>query len=99
MRFAIVANTVSPTNRMLIEAARALGLDAAVLAPRAAERRLRVGDLALGRIDVRPTLDGPEPGLAHLQALDERGVVVLNRPGPLLTVHDKLATALRFAAH
>jgi RimK family alpha-L-glutamate ligase len=99
MRFAIVSNTVSPTNHRLIEAARAFGLDASVLPPRVAERRLRAGDVALGRIDVRPTLDGPEPGLEVLQALEERGVFVLNRPGPLLSVHDKLATALRLAAH
>jgi glutathione synthase/RimK-type ligase-like ATP-grasp enzyme len=30
--------------------------------------------------------------------LEERGVVVLNRPGPLFSVHDKLATSLRLAA-
>jgi RimK family alpha-L-glutamate ligase len=99
MRFAIVANTVSPTNRRLIDAAWAAGLDASVLSPRAAEHRLRAGDVALGRIDVLPTLDGPEPGLAILQLLEERGVMVLNRPGPLFSVHDKLATALRLAAH
>jgi RimK family alpha-L-glutamate ligase len=99
MRFAIVANTVGSTNRRLIETARGFGLDASVLPPRTAERRLRAGDVALGRIDVRPTLDGPEPGLAILQTLEERRVVVLNRPGPLFSVHDKLATALRLAAH
>ena len=97
-RLAIVANTVSPTNRRLLEAARAFGLDALVLPPHAAERRLGAGDVALGRIDVLPTLDGPEPGFAALGALEDRGVVVLNGPGALLAVHDKLATALRLAA-
>jgi RimK family alpha-L-glutamate ligase len=96
-RLAIVANTLSPTNRRLVEAAGALGLDALVLPPLVAERRLGPGDVALGRIDVRPTLDGPEPGLEALRALEERGVLVLNRPGALLGVHDKLATALRLA--
>jgi RimK family alpha-L-glutamate ligase len=98
MRFAIVANTVSPTNRRLLEAARAFGLDAILLSPHAAQRRLRAGDVALGRIDVLPTLDGPEPGLSVLHALEERDVLVLNRAGPLFTAHDKLATALRLAA-
>ena len=96
-RLAIVANRVSPTNRRLLEAARAFGLDALVLPPRVAERRLGAGDIALGRIDVLPTLDGPEPGLETLRALEDRGVLVLNGPGALLAAHDKLATALRLA--
>jgi RimK family alpha-L-glutamate ligase len=99
MRLAIVANTVTPNNRRLLEAARAFGLDALLLAPDIAERTLGAGDVALGRIDVLPTLDDPEPGLETLQALEERGVLVLNRPGALFAVHDKLATANRLAAH
>jgi glutathione synthase/RimK-type ligase-like ATP-grasp enzyme len=98
MRLAIVANRVSPTNRRLVEAACASGLDAVFLLPRVAERRLERGDVALGRIDVLSTLDGPEPGLHSLRALEERDVVVLNRAGALFAVHDKLATALRLAA-
>lgn len=98
-RLTIVANKVAPTNRRLLEAARALGLDAHVLPPQEAERRLGRGDVALGRLDVLPTLDGPEPGLRSLRALEERGVLVLNRAGALLGVHDKLATALRLATH
>ena len=70
-RLAIVANRVSPTNRRLLEAARAFGLDALVLPPRVAERRLGAGDIALGRIEVLPTLDGPEPGLETLRALED----------------------------
>jgi glutathione synthase/RimK-type ligase-like ATP-grasp enzyme len=68
-----------------------------VLSPRAAVHRLRAGDIAFGRIDVLPTLD-PEPSLGALRALEERRVVAINRPGALLGVHDKLATALRLAA-
>ena len=98
-RLAIVANRVSPTNRRLLEAARAFGLDALVLPPHVAERRLGAGDIALGRIDVLPTLDGPEPGLETLRALEDRGVLVLNGADALLAAHDKLATALRLAAH
>jgi hypothetical protein len=72
MRLAIVANTVTPTNRRLLEAADAFGVDALLLAPDIAERTLGAGDVAVGRIDVLPTLDGPEPGLESLRALEER---------------------------
>jgi RimK family alpha-L-glutamate ligase len=97
-RLAIVARNGSPTNRGLVEAAGALGLDAAVLSPERAARRVRSGDVVLGRLDVLPTLDGPEPGLDTLRALEEKGVPVLNRAGALLAAHDKLTTALRLGA-
>jgi [lysine-biosynthesis-protein LysW]---L-2-aminoadipate ligase len=97
-RLAIVARNIGPTNRRLLEAAARLGLDAVVLSPEQALRRLRKGDIALGRLDVRRTLDGPEPGLETLRSLEERGVIVLNRAGALLNAHDKLATALRLSA-
>ena len=57
------------------------------------------GDIALARLDVRPTLDGVEAGLWELRRLGRRRVRLLNEAGALLTVHDKLATALRLAAH
>jgi RimK family alpha-L-glutamate ligase len=97
-RLAIVARTISRTNRRLLEAAAKLGLDALVLPPEEAARRLRAGDLALGRLDVLPTLDGPEPGLETLRRLEERKVLVLNRAGALFGAHDKLVTALRLSA-
>jgi tetrahydromethanopterin:alpha-L-glutamate ligase len=96
-RLAIIARTLSPTNRALVDAASALGLDALVLPPGEAARRLGAGDVALGRLDVLPTLDGPEPGLGILRSLEEKGVLVLNRAGALLCSHDKLATAVRLA--
>jgi RimK family alpha-L-glutamate ligase len=97
-RLAIVARNVTSTNRGLLEAAAALGLDALVVAPEEAARRLRAGDFALGRLDVLPTLDGPESGLETLRSLEESRVVVLNRAGGLLAAHDKLVTALKLAA-
>ena len=54
---------------------------------------LRPGDVALGRLDVRASLDGVEEGLWALGVLGARGVRVLNGPGVLLAAHDKLVTA------
>ena len=64
-----------------------------VLSPANAVTYLRPGDIALGRIDVRSTLDGVEAGLWALDALEERGVKVLNRRTTLTHAHDKLLTA------
>ena len=97
-RFAIVAGRLTPTNRRLLEAARCLGIDATIIDPNDAERRLRPGDVALGRLDVLPTMDGVEPGIEALRRLEDGGVTVLNGPGALLGAHDKLTTALRLAA-
>jgi RimK family alpha-L-glutamate ligase len=97
-RVAIIGSRESPTNRLLEREWRALGIDACVLAPGAAEALLQPGDVALGRIDVRRTLSGLEPGLLALLALGRRGVRVLNQPAALLAAHDKLRTARLLAA-
>jgi RimK family alpha-L-glutamate ligase len=97
-RLAIVAHSIKPTDCGLLEAAAKLGWDALVVPPQEAARRLGTGDVALGRLDVLPTVDGPEPGLEALRSLEDRGVLVLNRAGALLGAHDKLLTAVRLAA-
>ena len=92
MRFAIVTHRASTTNIEL--ASRPLtGRTSVLLSPEGALRALAAGDVALGRIDVRPTLDGVEDGLAALALLAGRGVTVLNHPSALLAAHDKLLTA------
>jgi RimK family alpha-L-glutamate ligase len=97
-RLAIVATHLTDTNRQLLEAAVRLGMQATQLGAAEALARLRAGDHALGRLDVLPTLDGPEPGLEELRALEDTGVRVVNRAGSLVGAHDKLVTALRLAA-
>jgi RimK family alpha-L-glutamate ligase len=89
---AVVAHKDSPTNAALA-ACRLPGLTAARLTPSEALAQLRPGDVALGRLDVCPTVDDVEPGLAELAALEARGVLVLNPPSALMTSHDKLLTA------
>jgi RimK family alpha-L-glutamate ligase len=92
VRFGLIACRSTPTNDAL--AAVELG-DARweLLTPQQAVDVLRRGDVALGRLDVLPTLDGVDDGLWALGALAARGVVVLNEASVLLAAHDKLLTA------
>lgn len=96
MIFALVAQRATETNVAL--ASRSWpGAESMILTPREAVERLVPGDVALGRLDVRPTLDGMDDGVAELGELAARGVRVLNGPRTLLAAHDKLLTAREFA--
>jgi RimK family alpha-L-glutamate ligase len=92
MRLAVVARHVTSTNESLVAHA-APGIAALVLTPEEALASLHAGDIALVRLDVARSLDGIEPGLQALTALERRGVTVLNRPRALRAAHDKLLTA------
>src|SRR5438105_6800055 len=92
MRFALVSCRTTPTN----EALGAVEFGDAVwetLTPEEALDELGPGDVALGRLDGLPTLDGVDDGLWALGALSARGVIVLNEAAALLSAHDKLLTA------
>ena len=91
--FASLGSASNETNVELVQQWRRHGFDAALLSPPDAAERLRCGDLALGRLDVLPTLDGVEPGLLELLLLERAGVRVLNPAAALLSAHDKLRTA------
>jgi RimK family alpha-L-glutamate ligase len=81
----------------LLAAARRLGITAEWLPADAIASRLTPGDTVLARFDVRPTLDGVEPGVWELRRAQRSGVIVLNETSSLLRSHDKLATALVLA--
>jgi RimK family alpha-L-glutamate ligase len=92
VRLGLIGYRPTPTNRALVAACRRLGLEAALLSPGDALASLRPPDLAIGRLDVRPTFDGVEDGLWQLRRLERAGIRLFNRAGPLLAAHDKLAT-------
>lgn len=86
------------TNERLAEAWQDFGIRAAVLIPFEARALLCVGDVAVGRFDVLPTLDGVQPGTCVLDALSLGGVRVVNGRASLLNAHDKLQTARLLAS-
>lgn len=92
MRFAVVAHRATDTNLALVEAGWP-GAVSCLLSPRQAQLLLEPGDVALARLDVRPTLDGVEQGIRLLGRLAADGVRVLNPPSALLASHDKLLTS------
>jgi [lysine-biosynthesis-protein LysW]--L-2-aminoadipate ligase len=91
-----ILGTADATNGWLAEAWRDLDIAAVVVSP-ADARLLDAGDVLVGRLDVLQTLDGVEPGLSALRAAVRRGVTVVNPCRGLLTVHDKLLTAVVLA--
>jgi RimK family alpha-L-glutamate ligase len=92
MRLALVTRRPTPTNDALARVRLELGAWEQ-MTPEDALAELRPGDVALGRLDVLPTLDGIDDGLWALGALAARGVHVLNEPAALVAAHDKLLTA------
>jgi RimK family alpha-L-glutamate ligase len=92
VRFAMVLTRPTTTTDGLV-ASRAGGVEWIALSPEQAVATLEAGDVALGRIDVLPTVDGVDDGLWALGELSARGVRVLNGPAALLASHDKLLTA------
>ena len=90
----IVGPRFSDTNERLRAALEAFGTHTLVCTPDLAEERARPGDVVVGRLDVRPTFDGVQPGLGRLLQIADRGIRVVNRAGALVATHDKLATAL-----
>ncbi len=90
MRIAVVAASKPETNRRLATAGGAGWICAT---PDEAVEWLGPRDVAVGRLDVLPGLDGIDRGLRSLGELEARGVRVLNPASALIAAHDKLVTA------
>jgi RimK family alpha-L-glutamate ligase len=93
-----IAGRSTATNELVAGALRERGVAAELVAPTRVGSRARRGDVVLGRLDVRPALDGVEDGIWELRRVEHSGARVLNAARALLACHDKLQTALRFAA-
>jgi RimK family alpha-L-glutamate ligase len=91
----VVARRSTLTNDLLVGAFHENGVRAKVVRPWELSSEARTGDLVLGRLDVRRTLDGVEDGLWELRRAERRGLLVLNPAPSLLACHDKLQTVLR----
>jgi [lysine-biosynthesis-protein LysW]--L-2-aminoadipate ligase len=92
MRVGLIAQRETETN-LGLAAARVTGIQVSLLRPARALVELERGDVAVGRLDVLPSIDGVEPGFWALGELQRRGVTVLNDSLALSNCHDKLATA------
>jgi [lysine-biosynthesis-protein LysW]--L-2-aminoadipate ligase len=92
VRFAVVAHRATDSNCALVEAGWPEA-SSSLLSPAQALALLEPGDVALARLDVKPTLDGVERGIRLLGRLAAKGVRVLNPPSAILACHDKLLTA------
>jgi [lysine-biosynthesis-protein LysW]--L-2-aminoadipate ligase len=98
MALLVIAGHLTPANAALRQACRRIGIAARLLPPETAARRTLPGEIVLGRIDLQPSLDGPEPGLEDLRRLEAAGVLVLNRAASLQVAHDKRQTARALVA-
>lgn len=94
----IVAHRRGGTNAELLRAWPALGIETRILTPSRALVEVAPGEVVLDRLDVLETLDGIEPGLEEIGALERKGARVLNRPDARRAAHDKLETAVRLQA-
>ena len=94
----VIGDTSSTTNRRLRDAFAATGLPALVGSAQRASEWARHGDIVLGRLDVRPTLDGVQPGLGRMLQVRKRGIRVVNDAHSLIASHDKLTTMLLLRA-
>ncbi len=98
MRVGVIGTSANDGTVSLVERWRALGVDARLVTAAEALATLRRTDLAVARLDIRPSLDGVEPGLLAVLRLERRGIEVVNPASALLAAHDKLRTARLLAA-
>ena len=90
-----VAGRPTASNEALVDALGELGLRSVLAKPTQMRALAPRGDVVLGRLDVRKTLDGVEDGIWDLRRAEMRGLRVLNPAPSLFACHDKLQTSLR----
>jgi RimK family alpha-L-glutamate ligase len=93
----VVGSRSTATNGLLVRALSGHGFDARFVQPARLNAVARRGDVVLGRLDVRRTLDGVEDGTWALRRAERRRIRVLNPAPSLVTCHDKLQTVIRLA--
>ena len=98
MRVGVIGSSANEGTANLVERWRAIGIDARLVTGTEALATLRPTDVAVARLDIRPTLDGIEDGLLAVLRLERRGIEVMNPAAALLAAHDKLRTARLLAA-
>ena len=91
----VVAGRSTPASELLVGSLHERGVRAELILPAQLNGLVRADDVVLGRLDVRPTLDGVEDGIWELRRAARGGTVVLNPASSLAACHDKLETALR----
>lgn len=92
-RVFLVGTPGNETNRRLLVGWPRMGVDVELVPAGVARALMRPSDIAIGRLDVLPTLDGVETGLLELLLLERAGFTVLNVARALLGCHDKWRTA------
>lgn len=93
----IVSGRSNATSELLVGALHERGVRAELARPADLPGLVRRDDTVLGRLDIRPTLDGVEDGLWALHRVEGGGTRTLNPAPSLLACHDKLQTAIRLA--
>jgi hypothetical protein len=76
----IVSGSSNATNELLIGALHERGVQAELARPAYLSDHARRDDTVLGRLDVRPTLDGVEDGLWELHRVERRDTPPSTRP-------------------
>ena len=76
----VVAEHSTLTNELLVGALHERGVRAQLVKPARLAGLARRGDLVLGRLDVRGTLDGVEDGIGELRRVERLGFGCSTRP-------------------
>lgn len=83
-RVRVLGSETSDANVKLVGVWRELGVAAELMSAARALSTFDADDIVVARLDVRPTLDGVEPGLFAVLQLERRGARLVNTAAGLL---------------